>query len=121
LANEQSILAEGFVPTESAVIYAPANKLLAKLTNIRIVPIDSSQNYTIALYKLIPGVSAIFFLFNLVLDAGDWVNDDTEYVLGLGEKLLAESNRMEFVNFVINGETTQVDSQANPAITGGKP
>lgn len=114
MANETPILAEGYVPTTSTSIFAPAKNQIAEVSNIRIVPKDSSQNYTIELFILTPGIKAPFPIFNLTLDAGDWVNDDTAYFLGLGGRIMAVCNRTDFVSFVINGELKTTTTQRIP-------
>lgn len=114
MANETPILAEGYVPTKSTSIFAPSVNQVAEVSNIRIVPKDSSQNYTIELFILIPGVQNSFPIFNLSLDAGDWVNDDTAYFLSSGSKIMAICNRTDFVSFVINGELKTTVTQPIP-------
>src|SRR3989304_4892536 len=104
MITETPILAEGYVPTKSTSIFAPSINQVAEVSNIRIVPKNSSQNYTIELFILTPGVKTAFPIFNLSLDAGDWVNDDTAYFLGLGSRIMAVCNRTDFVSFVMNGE-----------------
>jgi hypothetical protein len=109
MSDTKQILAQGNVSTTLANVYSPSNGQLACVSNIRLCPSDNTTAYTVACYHAIPGDSTNRLLFNLELDAGDWVDDDTEYYLGMGDYISIVSS-VEFVNYVIFGREEKTNS-----------
>lgn len=106
---KKQILSQGALPSEITTVYKPSINSIATITNIRITPTDTSTSYNITCYKVSSG-NEKRQLFKLEsLDGGDWIDDDTEYVLGLGDYIQLESN-VSFLEYVIHGNENLANS-----------
>jgi len=97
-----AINVNGSVPTVVGPIYQVDNDNIHVIKNIKFNNADPGTAYTIQLYKLVEGDEAPTLLYNLSLDAGDYVDDDDGYELTSGVSLQASSN-VDTVVFSITG------------------
>lgn len=109
MENKKQILAQGSIPVTATSVYTPTINQLATITNIRITPTDTSTGYNVTCYKISPGnsIKQLFKLENL--GGGDWIDDDTEYPLGMGDAIQLVSD-VEFLDYVIHGFEYGADS-----------
>lgn len=90
--------------SEANIYVVPAGKV-AKVTLISFVNIVS-ESYTITLSKILDG-AAKALRFSIALNPGEFVEDDTTYILKAGDALSAVSD-VATVNYIINGEESDV-------------
>ena len=98
-----SIISEGTIQTTQQIILTPAAGKRTLISNIKINNTNANP-YIIELKLLYPNNNSSRRLFKFFLNAGDIVDDDTQYELDVNCSIQALTDQPNAVDYVISGE-----------------
>lgn len=106
--QQKPISITGTLSTSLGKIYSPSINQRGELTNIKFSN-TANTAWQLWVYKIVSGQTEPVLLYHIELDAGDWVNDDTQYDLNSGDQIQAYSD-VSTVQYDIEGLEKAINS-----------